>query len=216
MYNTMQCSYFGGYHASYDALHTYITTSSPVLDKHHSMPVKFECNIPNNQCCPLDRRKSNNDSGNCSSFFAHINRASARSCRVEQSRDKIKKKLSHKNNSDIYNVEKIEANVRFSVRDVKNQYIVTFDGYYDEEYRRNIVHASMNDSGISHSFWGFIDRDNPASLYPSDFELIQIESTKAEQVEALCISFANFIFLLLLTITYFLKLRDKSMYGYPR
>ncbi|XP_046428490.1 membrane-bound transcription factor site-1 protease isoform X2 [Neodiprion fabricii] len=68
-----------------------------------------------------------------------------------------------------------EVQIQFSSRVVKNEYIVAFKGYYKPGTRKSYIGAALNSSGVSH--WQILSRDNPASEYPSDFDVVLLEET---------------------------------------
>lgn len=68
----------------------------------------------------------------------------------------------------------------FSSRKVKNEYIVTFDGYYSTGYRREVIRTAMSESGIGPAHFGIEERDNQAARYPSDFDVLQIDPSVAD------------------------------------
>ncbi|KAK9693479.1 Subtilase family [Popillia japonica] len=65
--------------------------------------------------------------------------------------------------------------VEYSSKIVENEYIVTFDGYYKAQARASYVNAALNNSGIKH--WKILSRENPASDYPSDFDVVILRDT---------------------------------------
>ncbi|XP_033228138.1 membrane-bound transcription factor site-1 protease isoform X2 [Belonocnema kinseyi] len=68
-----------------------------------------------------------------------------------------------------------EIKVQFSSTIVKNEYIVTFKGYYKPQTRENYITAALNSSGIKN--WKIFSRDNLASEFPSDFDVVLLEET---------------------------------------
>lgn len=52
------------------------------------------------------------------------------------------------------------------------EYIVAFNGYYKSKAREKFIAAALNGSGI-HS-WHIFKRNNPASDYPSDFDVVTV------------------------------------------
>lgn len=74
-----------------------------------------------------------------------------------------------------------ELEVEYSSKVVENEYIVTFDGYYKHNARANYINAALNLSGIPN--WRILSRQNPASDYPSDFDVVLFEDT--EQLDGL-------------------------------
>jgi membrane-bound transcription factor site-1 protease len=63
--------------------------------------------------------------------------------------------------------------VEFTSNVVKNEYIVHFDGYYKPAIRKGYLRAALNESAIHN--WKVIPRSNPASDFPSDFDVIVLE-----------------------------------------
>lgn len=70
--------------------------------------------------------------------------------------------------------EKLE--IEYSSKAVENEYIVTFDGYYKNQARASYINAALNNSGIKK--WKILSRENPASDYPSDFDVVILEDTE--------------------------------------
>lgn len=52
------------------------------------------------------------------------------------------------------------------------EYIVAFKGYYRQEARERFIEAALNDSDVVR--WEVMPRNNPASDYPSDFDVVQV------------------------------------------
>lgn len=69
----------------------------------------------------------------------------------------------------------VRVTVRYSTSIVKNEYIVAFKGYYRPQTRENYIRAALNSSGIGK--WKVVARDNPASGFPSDFDVVLLEET---------------------------------------
>ncbi|KAJ8924601.1 hypothetical protein NQ315_000751 [Exocentrus adspersus] len=61
----------------------------------------------------------------------------------------------------------------YSSKIVENEYIVMFNGYYKNQARVNYINTALNGSGIRK--WKIIARENPASDYPSDFDVVILE-----------------------------------------
>ncbi|XP_060826066.1 membrane-bound transcription factor site-1 protease [Bombus pascuorum] len=86
-------------------------------------------------------------------------------------------------NSELNNVPKLpchgnspeQVKVHFTSRIVENEYIVAFKGYYKPHTRENYIKAALNSSGIHK--WKILFRDNLASNYPSDFDVVLLEET---------------------------------------
>lgn len=68
-----------------------------------------------------------------------------------------------------------ELQVEYNSKVVENEYIVTFDGYYKHKARAKYINAALNASGIVK--WKILTRENPASDYPSDFDVVIFEDT---------------------------------------
>lgn len=66
--------------------------------------------------------------------------------------------------------------VEYSSKPVENEYIVMFNGYYKNPARASYINTALNASGIRK--WTIIDRENPASDYPSDFDVVILEDTE--------------------------------------
>lgn len=65
--------------------------------------------------------------------------------------------------------------VDYSTKIIENEYIVMFNGYYKNQARVNYINTALNASGIKK--WKIIARENPASDYPSDFDVVILEDT---------------------------------------
>ena len=86
-------------------------------------------------------------------------------------------------NSEFNNIPKLpnhdnglaQVKVHFVSRIVENEYIVAFKGYYKPHTRENYIKAALNSSGIHK--WKILFRDNLASNYPSDFDVVLLEET---------------------------------------
>ncbi|XP_049814659.1 membrane-bound transcription factor site-1 protease isoform X1 [Schistocerca nitens] len=76
------------------------------------------------------------------------------------------------------------VNIKFSSHIVRNEYIVAFDGYYKTTTREKFIAAALNNSGIEN--WKILPRNNPASDFPSDFDVVLLDETeKLNGLEAL-------------------------------
>ncbi|XP_054734324.1 membrane-bound transcription factor site-1 protease [Anastrepha obliqua] len=65
--------------------------------------------------------------------------------------------------------------VKFESKILENEYIVQYQHYYFPAARRKFLYAAFNRSNISK--WNIVERQNAASRYPSDFDLIQLDET---------------------------------------
>ncbi|XP_075693673.1 membrane-bound transcription factor site-1 protease isoform X1 [Rhinoderma darwinii] len=70
--------------------------------------------------------------------------------------------------------------VDFSSSVVKHEYIVAFKGYFTANARSNFITSALKSRGIED--WRIVPRNNPASDYPSDFELIEIKGDQRDGV----------------------------------
>lgn len=87
---------------------------------------------------------------------------------------------SHEDNATDQNIESplccnfttTTENVKleYTSKVIENEYIVQFDGYYKTNARANYINAALNMSSITK--WTIISRENPASDYPSDFDVV--------------------------------------------
>jgi len=90
--------------------------------------------------------------------------------------------VSTSSNSSCHDTREIK--ITFSSSIVENEYIVKFKNYYKAYVRRNYIETALNSSGIKD--WSIIPRNNAASKYPSDFDVIQLkEKDKYRGLKAL-------------------------------
>lgn len=68
------------------------------------------------------------------------------------------------------------VNVEFTSQIVENEYIVTFNGYYKNKARANYINSALKGSGVKN--WTILERQNPASDFPSDFDVVLIKDTE--------------------------------------
>ncbi|KAF7270742.1 hypothetical protein GWI33_016324 [Rhynchophorus ferrugineus] len=68
-----------------------------------------------------------------------------------------------------------EVEVDYSSKIVENEYIVMFDGYYKNQARAGYINTALNGTGVKK--WAIVERENPASDYPSDFDVVILEDT---------------------------------------
>lgn len=69
-----------------------------------------------------------------------------------------------------------QVDIEYNSKIIQNEYIVTFDGYYKNHARANYINSALNTSGLRN--WTILSRQNPASDYPSDFDVILLEDTE--------------------------------------
>ncbi|KAK8402593.1 hypothetical protein O3P69_000762 [Scylla paramamosain] len=67
----------------------------------------------------------------------------------------------------------VHVKIQYSSSIVENEYIVAFKGYYRQEARERFIEAALNESNVVR--WEVVPRNNPASDYPSDFDVVQIQ-----------------------------------------
>lgn len=67
------------------------------------------------------------------------------------------------------------VNIEYTSKIIENEYIVTFNGYYKNQARHNYINTALNSSGVRN--WTILSRDNPASDYPSDFDVVILQDT---------------------------------------
>lgn len=86
-------------------------------------------------------------------------------------------------NSELHKIIKLpchgdnpeQVKVHFASRIIENEYIVAFKGYYKPHTRENYIRAALNTSGVRN--WKILFRDNLASNFPSDFDVVLLEET---------------------------------------
>lgn len=72
-----------------------------------------------------------------------------------------------------------EVEVAFSSSIVENEYIVKFIGYYRTRARENYIGTVLNSSNVKN--WKIIPRNNAASMYPSDFDVVHLKETDKDE-----------------------------------
>ncbi|XP_066438330.1 membrane-bound transcription factor site-1 protease isoform X3 [Eleutherodactylus coqui] len=77
----------------------------------------------------------------------------------------------------------LTLSVDFSSSVVEHEYIVVFKGYFTANARSKFISSALRSRGIED--WRIVPRNNPASDYPSDFELIEIKSAQHDTVQTL-------------------------------
>ncbi|KAL6417067.1 hypothetical protein ACFW04_013021 [Cataglyphis niger] len=73
-----------------------------------------------------------------------------------------------------------EVKVIFSSSIVENEYIIKFKNYYKANIRENYLKAVLSSFDINN--WKIIPRNNAASKYPSDFDIVHIKEIDQYQV----------------------------------
>lgn len=62
----------------------------------------------------------------------------------------------------------------YSVLSVSPEYIVAFTGYFSAKARSLYISSALRNAGDGTLEWHIVPRENPASDFPSDFELVHI------------------------------------------
>ncbi|XP_048828805.1 membrane-bound transcription factor site-1 protease isoform X1 [Brienomyrus brachyistius] len=70
------------------------------------------------------------------------------------------------------NCSQLTLKVEFSTKVVDHEYIVAFNGYFTARARSRFISRALHD--LDALAWRIVPRDNPASDFPSDFEVVQI------------------------------------------
>lgn len=78
--------------------------------------------------------------------------------------------------SDCCNSTTHRIEVGFTTKVIQNEYIVAFNGYHKATVRQGYLKSALNGSSIVN--WKVLPRLNPASDYPSDFDVILLEETE--------------------------------------
>ncbi|KAI8519668.1 Membrane-bound transcription factor site-1 protease [Branchiostoma belcheri] len=78
-------------------------------------------------------------------------------------------------------LERVEIGFKTGV--VEHEYIVTFNGYFTPTARKNFIQAALREAEIPS--WQIVPRNNPASDYPSDFEVVLLQERAQDGRDAL-------------------------------
>ncbi|KAG5849428.1 hypothetical protein ANANG_G00110290 [Anguilla anguilla] len=81
------------------------------------------------------------------------------------------------------NCSQVTLKVEFSTSIVNHEYIVVFNGYFSAKARGHFIGSALRSSEALG--WRIVPRDNPASDYPSDFEVVQIRQASRQGLLAL-------------------------------
>ncbi|XP_055594576.1 membrane-bound transcription factor site-1 protease isoform X2 [Uranotaenia lowii] len=73
--------------------------------------------------------------------------------------------------------------VEFSANVVQNEYIVQFNGYHRRATRENFIQTALNRSKIKQ--WRILDRANPMSDYPSDFDVLTLKDDPSSAADGI-------------------------------
>ncbi|XP_026479384.1 LOW QUALITY PROTEIN: membrane-bound transcription factor site-1 protease-like [Ctenocephalides felis] len=100
--------------------------------------------------------------------FAVRVRAVERAIKLSNACDSLK-------NCNSTNVDQSYIEVKYSSKIVQNEYIVVFSGYYKSASRAKYINAALSSTNVKD--WLIIERNNAASDYPSDFDVVKINET---------------------------------------
>ncbi|KAL4234848.1 Membrane-bound transcription factor site-1 protease [Mactra antiquata] len=73
--------------------------------------------------------------------------------------------------------------VEFTSSVVSSEYIVSFTGYYKLQTRKSYLEAALQNSSVKS--WTIVERNNPAFDYPSDFDVVKLETQEQSGIELL-------------------------------
>ncbi|XP_050538541.1 membrane-bound transcription factor site-1 protease isoform X2 [Daktulosphaira vitifoliae] len=71
-----------------------------------------------------------------------------------------------------FSVQFINTDFAYNTHIVDQEFIITFNGFYLNRTRYNYISAALSLSGIQK--WKILHRNNPASQYPSDFDVLYV------------------------------------------
>uniref|UniRef100_A0A667X3N1 Membrane-bound transcription factor peptidase, site 1 n=1 Tax=Myripristis murdjan TaxID=586833 RepID=A0A667X3N1_9TELE len=72
------------------------------------------------------------------------------------------------------NCSQLTLKLEFSSKVVEHEYIVAFTGYFSAKARSLYISSALRNAGNGALEWHIVPRENPASDFPSDFELVHI------------------------------------------
>ncbi|XP_061677597.1 membrane-bound transcription factor site-1 protease isoform X3 [Syngnathoides biaculeatus] len=81
---------------------------------------------------------------------------------------------SHNLESLSSNCSHLTVKVEFSSKVVEHEYIVAFTGYFSAKARSLYISSALRNTKDGALDWHIVPRENPASDFPSDFELVHI------------------------------------------
>ena len=73
----------------------------------------------------------------------------------------------------------------FKSQIIKNEFIVRFTGFYNEDARKNYINAALRNGLFSEDDFEIFQRDNPMAEYPSDFDVVLIDENKFKSAQDL-------------------------------
>lgn len=74
----------------------------------------------------------------------------------------------------VYQITFIKGKDYFFTSSLVPEYIVAFKGYFKSSARNKFISAALNRSEIQN--WRVVERNNPASDYPSDFDVVIVSN----------------------------------------
>ncbi|XP_030588228.1 membrane-bound transcription factor site-1 protease isoform X2 [Archocentrus centrarchus] len=74
----------------------------------------------------------------------------------------------------VTNCSQLTLKLEFSTKVVEHEYIVGFTGYFSAKARSLYISSALRSAGDGTLEWHIVPRENPASDFPSDFELVHI------------------------------------------
>uniref|UniRef100_A0A3P8W639 Membrane-bound transcription factor site-1 protease n=1 Tax=Cynoglossus semilaevis TaxID=244447 RepID=A0A3P8W639_CYNSE len=72
------------------------------------------------------------------------------------------------------NCSQLTLKLEFSTKVVEHEYIVAFTGYFSARARSHYISSAIRNTRDQDLEWHIVPRENPASDFPSDFELVHI------------------------------------------
>uniref|UniRef100_H3CGJ5 Membrane-bound transcription factor site-1 protease n=1 Tax=Tetraodon nigroviridis TaxID=99883 RepID=H3CGJ5_TETNG len=72
------------------------------------------------------------------------------------------------------NCSQLTLKLEFSSKVVEDEYIIGFIGYFSAKARSLYISSALRNTGDDMLEWHIVPRENPASDFPSDFELVHI------------------------------------------
>uniref|UniRef100_A0A8C2YXR5 Membrane-bound transcription factor site-1 protease n=1 Tax=Cyclopterus lumpus TaxID=8103 RepID=A0A8C2YXR5_CYCLU len=72
------------------------------------------------------------------------------------------------------NCSDLTVKLEFSTKVVEHEYIIAFTGYFSAKARSLYIRSALRNAADGSLKWHIVPRENPASNFPSDFELVHI------------------------------------------
>uniref|UniRef100_A0AAX7VWY6 Membrane-bound transcription factor site-1 protease n=1 Tax=Astatotilapia calliptera TaxID=8154 RepID=A0AAX7VWY6_ASTCA len=83
-------------------------------------------------------------------------------------------KIDALSSQSVTNCSQLTLKLEFSTKVVEHEYIVAFTGYFSAKARSLYISRALQGAGDGALEWHIVPRENPASDFPSDFELLHI------------------------------------------